>query len=172
MTLLTKKYKRLHEGTLRCEIQQQHQVLLDPSRLWPQWFRIKTSLSSFHMPVTRRCWRVFGGGGDLKEMESCFTNMAAVIVICCFLLSNHTRHLLEKQMSSKLALQVVAVDIFVTQIPQMLIPVIMKCGVIWSGWRSQDFQNRQIVKKKKKSAYVSFTIFSCESRTDLHVFNH
>lgn len=87
MTLLTKKYKRLHEGTLLnmdfvsimevrfsplstvaimfTDAWQRHQVLLDPSRLWPQWFRIKSNiiiqlLYASYQEMLESRW---GGGG-------------------------------------------------------------------------------------------------------------
>lgn len=45
------------------------------------------------------------GGLDLKEMESCGTNMSAVVLVCCFLQSKHNSHLLEKQMSALKCIQ-------------------------------------------------------------------
>lgn len=85
---------------------QRHQVLLDPSCLWLQWFRIKTNIiiqllyASYQEMLESRWVGGWVGGLDLKEMESCSTNMAAVAVVCCFLQSKHTSHLLEKQMSA------------------------------------------------------------------------
>lgn len=185
MTLLTKKYKRLHEGTLwSCaqhglcfnnggEIQSSvnsgynvYRCLAATSgSLGPvqslQWFRIKTNiiiqlLYAIYQEMLESRWL------NLKEMESCGTNMSAVVV-CCFLQGKHTSHLLDKQMSAPQCIHKFTWHSFHTalikisppgcscryhscsQIPQMLISVIMKCGVIWSDWRSQDFQNCQII---------------------------
>lgn len=51
---------------------QRHQVLLDQSRLWPQWFRIKTNiiiqlLDASYQEMLESRW---GWGLNLKAMES------------------------------------------------------------------------------------------------------
>lgn len=169
---------------------QRHQVLLDPSCLWLQWFRIKTNIIIQLLYASYQEMLVSRWGGGQPEGNGILRHQHGRS--CCLLFYSRVNILVTFQKKKMSALQCIQ-KCLLAQLPhsahqnqpsrlQLQIYSICYLDTIYADFcyneiwchlvRLEKLGFLELSDCKKKSAYVSFTILSCESRTDLHVFNH